>query len=218
MGRKSGGWTRPEQKWRRFPEGSYPVDHCLALRQDWRKGCRVFCPSRSVAWTVNKGHHLGSCLQSHHIGLLELLTPRCLAAFSPALQKDTHPITGDSWTLRALGNHSQCLSSILRPQTVTASLCSTIPKRTLSLRPNPSEPPWDLCFLRENLTGPERGTSGSTIGAEAIACHREQQKQNKRKNHEDLKFATLSYRLYLPLNFHFDLSDLDRLAPTRYSV
>lgn len=67
-----------------------------------------------------QGHHLGSCLQSHHIGLLELLTPRCLAAFSPALQKDTHPITGDPGTLRALGNHSQRLSSILRPQTVTA--------------------------------------------------------------------------------------------------
>lgn len=202
----------------KVPRGLLPSGPLSGPQARLEKRLRVFCPSRSVEWTVNKGHHLGSCLQSHHIGLLELLTPRCLAAFSPALQKDTHPITGDSWTLRALGNHSQCLSSILRPQTVTASLCSTIPKRTLSLRPNPSEPPWDLCFLRENLTGPERGTSGSTIGAEAIACHREQQKQNKRKNHEDLKFATLSYRLYLPLNFHFDLSDLDRLAPTRYSV
>lgn len=144
-----------------------PVDHSLSLRQDWRKGCCVFCPSRSVEWIVNKGHHLGSCHQSHHTGLLELLTLRCLAAFSPALQKDTHPITGDPWTLRAPMSEQYPEATYSNDPSVLHHPQKDPLTQTKSFRTSR-----DLCFLWENLTGPGRGPSGSTIGAKALASHR----------------------------------------------
>lgn len=172
MGRKSGEWTRPEQKYRRFPPGTYPVDHCLALRQDWRKGCCVFCPSRSVERTANKGHHLGICLQSHHIGLLELLTPQVPGSFQPS--------TPEGHT----SNHKGPLDtkSAGEPEPMSEQNPEATNSNGLSVLHHPQKDPltqtksfrtsWDLCFLWENLTGPERGTSGSTIGAEALARHR----------------------------------------------
>lgn len=67
--RKSGGWTRPEQKWRRFPEGkSQPPTQCTTV---WpgENAAMSLCPGRPAEWDSEQGIQTGqlSPISAHRV-------------------------------------------------------------------------------------------------------------------------------------------------------